>query len=59
MLLDELKNEDIQTRLQAVRNMSTVAKATGPEHTRKDLLPLLRGSFMILLAFNSSLTVVV
>jgi hypothetical protein len=43
LLADELKNEDIQLRINAIRNLSTISKALGPERTRNELIPFLRG----------------
>lgn len=51
LLMDELKNEDIQLRLNAVRNISTIAKAMGPERTRNELLPFLRGLTLLYLTY--------
>jgi len=36
ILIDELKNEDIQLRLNSVRRLNTIAKALGHERTRKE-----------------------
>lgn len=41
VLLDELKNDDIQLRLNATRRIKTIAEALGPERTRGELLPFL------------------
>lgn len=41
VLLDELKNDDIQLRLNATRRLKTIAAALGPERTRAELLPFL------------------
>lgn len=41
MLVDELKNDDIQLRLNATRRLKTIASALGPERTRAELLPFL------------------
>jgi HEAT repeat protein len=41
VLLDELKNEDIQLRLNATRRLKTIAAALGPDRTRTELLPFL------------------
>lgn len=41
VLLDELKNEDLQLRLNATRRIKTIAEALGPERTRGELLPFL------------------
>lgn len=44
VLLDELKNEDLQLRLNATRRIKTIAEALGPERTRGELLPFLTES---------------
>ncbi|KAK1555635.1 hypothetical protein Q3G72_029337 [Acer saccharum] len=41
ILIDELKNEDIQLRLNSIRRLSTIARALGEERTRKELIPFL------------------
>ncbi|OAY84772.1 Serine/threonine-protein phosphatase 2A 65 kDa regulatory subunit A beta isoform [Ananas comosus] len=41
ILIDELKNEDIQLRLNSIRKLSTIARALGEERTRKELIPFL------------------
>jgi len=41
VLLDELKNDDIQLRLTATKQLSTIATALGPERTRTEFLPFL------------------
>ncbi|RZR85714.1 hypothetical protein BHM03_00012740 [Ensete ventricosum] len=41
VLIDELKNEDIQLRLNSIRKLSTIARALGEERTRKELIPFL------------------
>lgn len=41
LLIDELKNEDIQLRLNSIRRLSTIARALGEERTRKELIPFL------------------
>lgn len=41
VLLDELKHEDIQLRLNATRRIKTIAEALGPERTRAELLPFI------------------
>jgi serine/threonine-protein phosphatase 2A regulatory subunit A len=43
ILVDELKNEDVQLRLNAIRNLSTIAMALGPQRTRDELIPFLSG----------------
>jgi len=41
LLIDELKNEDIQLRLNSIRRLDTIARALGPERTRTELVPYL------------------
>lgn len=41
VLIDELKNDDIQLRLNSIRKLSTIARALGEERTRKELIPFL------------------
>lgn len=41
VLIDELKNEDIQLRLNSIKKLSTIARALGEERTRKELIPFL------------------
>lgn len=41
VLIDELKNEDIQLRLNSVHRLSTIARALGVERTRKELIPFI------------------
>lgn len=45
LLIDELKHEDVQYRLNAMKNLVVIAKALGPERTRNELLPFLQGAF--------------
>lgn len=44
ILIDELKNEDIQLRLNSIRRLSTIALALGAERTRCELVPFLNDS---------------
>lgn len=44
ILIDQLKNEDTQIRLNAVRRISAIARALGPERTRRELLHFLAES---------------
>eukprot|EP00850_Spirogloea_muscicola_P022421 SM000293S10922 [mRNA] locus=s293:9990:14172:- [translate_table: standard] len=41
ILIDELKNDDIQLRLNSIRRLGTIARALGEERTRKELIPFL------------------
>ncbi|KAJ8563019.1 hypothetical protein K7X08_031471 [Anisodus acutangulus] len=40
-MIDELKNDDIQLRLNSFRMLSTIAHALGDERTKKELIPFL------------------
>ncbi|XP_055338980.1 serine/threonine-protein phosphatase 2A 65 kDa regulatory subunit A alpha isoform-like [Paramacrobiotus metropolitanus] len=41
VLIDELRNEDVQLRLNSIKKLSTIALALGAERTRGELLPFL------------------
>ncbi|XP_072409661.1 serine/threonine-protein phosphatase 2A 65 kDa regulatory subunit A beta isoform-like isoform X2 [Chiloscyllium punctatum] len=41
VLIDELRNEDVQLRLNSIKKLSTIALALGMERTRSELLPFL------------------
>ncbi|CDW58966.1 serine:threonine protein phosphatase 2A 65 kDa [Trichuris trichiura] len=41
VLIDELRNEDVQLRLNSIRKLSTIALALGAERTRSELIPFL------------------
>ncbi|KAL3700092.1 hypothetical protein R1sor_018114 [Riccia sorocarpa] len=41
ILIDELKNDQIQLRLNSIRRLSTIAWALGVERTRSELIPFL------------------
>ncbi|KAF7255632.1 hypothetical protein EG68_06745 [Paragonimus skrjabini miyazakii] len=41
ILIDELRNDDMQTRLSSVKKLTTIALALGPERTRNELIPFL------------------
>lgn len=41
VLMDELKHDDVLLRLNAIRRLSTIALALGPERTRDELVPFL------------------
>jgi len=41
ILIDELKNDDIQLRLNSIRRLGTIAKALGEDRTRRELIPFL------------------
>lgn len=41
VLIDELKNDDINLRLNSIHKLPTIAKALGEERTRKELIPFL------------------
>lgn len=44
VLVDELKNEDVQLRLNAIKNLGTIAMALGPQRTRDELIQFLNGT---------------
>ncbi|KAK9476456.1 armadillo-type protein [Lipomyces japonicus] len=44
VLIDELKHDDVSLRLGAIRRLSTIALALGPERTRSELIPHLEDS---------------
>jgi serine/threonine-protein phosphatase 2A regulatory subunit A len=44
VLVDELKHDDVVLRLNAIRRLSTIALALGPERTRNELIPFLEES---------------
>jgi len=41
VLIDELKNDDVQVRLNAVGQLRSIGVALGPERTREELIPYL------------------
>uniref|UniRef100_A0A0N4Z163 Protein phosphatase 2A regulatory subunit A n=1 Tax=Parastrongyloides trichosuri TaxID=131310 RepID=A0A0N4Z163_PARTI len=41
VLIDELRNEDVQLRLNSIRKLSVIALALGAERTRVELIPFL------------------
>jgi hypothetical protein len=44
VLIDELKNEDIQLRLNSIRKLSTIARALDAKRTRDELIPFISGN---------------
>ena len=59
LMKEELKNEEIERRIEAMRRIGVVAKVIGPEQARTTLLDLLRESVEdddeVLLAMAKSL----
>jgi len=51
VLIDELKNDDISLRLNAIKRISTIALALGAERTREELIPFLDGIFFYLFIY--------
>lgn len=47
LLLEELRNEDQQIRLNSIRRIGTIATALGEEQTRVHLLPFLKGTISL------------
>lgn len=41
VLIDELRTDDVQTRLRSIEQLSLIATALGPERTRRELLPFI------------------
>lgn len=44
ILMDELRSEDVQLRLNAIHSIPTIALALGPERARDELVPFLQDS---------------
>ncbi|KIK94357.1 hypothetical protein PAXRUDRAFT_828075 [Paxillus rubicundulus Ve08.2h10] len=44
VLMDELRSEDVQLRLNAIHSIPTIALALGPDRTRDELVPFLQDS---------------
>lgn len=45
LLMDELKNEDLQLRLNSIRNLGRIASGMGVERTQQELLPFLQSMY--------------
>ena len=43
ILIDELKNDDVEIRLNSIRRLGTIAVALGVDRTRNELIPFLTG----------------
>lgn len=43
LLMEEMKLEDTEARIKAMRKLKTIAVALGPERTRTELIPFLSG----------------
>ena len=43
ILIDQLKHDDVQFRVNASSNLTRIAQALGPERTRDELIPFLCG----------------
>jgi serine/threonine-protein phosphatase 2A regulatory subunit A len=41
VLIDELRNDDLQLRLNSIKKLSTISLALGVERTRSELIPFL------------------
>ena len=44
ILMDELRSEDVQLRLNAIHRIKTIALALGPDRSREELVPFLQES---------------
>jgi hypothetical protein len=53
ILIDELKHEDVQCRLNSMRKIDSIASALGPERTRSELLPFISGEFFFVFNLSS------
>ena len=43
-LLEELKSQDLKTKVTAVKSLYSISKALGRERTRNELLPYVTGN---------------
>jgi serine/threonine-protein phosphatase 2A regulatory subunit A len=43
VLIDELKNEDVQLRLNSIKRLNTIGLALGPDRTVAELIPFIDG----------------
>lgn len=46
VLLDEMKSEDVEARINAMKKLRLIAQALGIQRTRTELLPFLSGKFI-------------
>eukprot|EP00040_Diaphanoeca_grandis_P038768 m.257291 g.257291 ORF g.257291 m.257291 type:complete len:581 (+) comp35152_c0_seq1:253-1995(+) len=60
VLIEELKNEDVQIRLNSIKRLSTIALALGDSRTRSELIPFLNEALddedEVLLAISAELS---
>ena len=42
-MIEDLKSEDLRRRVNAVKNLGTIAQVLGPERTRTELVPFIMG----------------
>jgi hypothetical protein len=47
-LIDQLKHEDVQLRVNACQKLTVIAAALGPERARDELIPFLDGKFDVI-----------
>ena len=45
VLIDELKHEDVQFRLNSIKKLKLIVNALGVERTRTELIPFLQGTY--------------
>ena len=43
ILIDELRNDDTQVRMNSIRKLRTISDTLGPARTRDELVPYLNG----------------
>ena len=51
VLIDELKNEDVQLRLNSIKRLNTIGLALGPERTVAELIPFIDGIYQNIFFF--------
>lgn len=44
-LIEDLKNQETKTKINAIKSLSTIALTIGKERTRNELLPYLAGIY--------------
>jgi hypothetical protein len=48
ILIDELRNENMEVRLNSIRKLGLISATLGPVRTRDELIPYLNGMFFVL-----------
>jgi serine/threonine-protein phosphatase 2A regulatory subunit A len=47
LIADSFQHDDVNLRLNAIKRLSTIALALGPERTRDELIPFLDGNVVL------------